>query len=470
MLKKLICNKNKTLIEAWKLINENAKGTIFIIDDDNRLCGILTDGDIRRFLLKGEKLEEDIEKIMNTNFIYAYEIEPYKEMLKKLNSKIRILPIVNCDFIVIDYLEYYTNFHIPMALPNLNGNEFNYLIDAFLSTWISSSGEYIKRFEKEFSYYCGCKYGITVCNGTVALHLALVTLGIGNGDEVIVPDLTFAATINAVLHAHATPVIVDIEKNSWCIDPTEIEKAITPKTRAIIPVHLYGQPCNMDLIMGIAQKYKLYIIEDCAEAHGAEYNGKKVGSFGDIGCFSFFANKVITTGEGGMCVTNRLALDKRMRVLRDHGMSKNKKYWHNVVGYNYRMTNLQAAIGLAQIERLDEILKEREIIEENYKYILSDVKNFSFQADNLTKRKKITWLVCGLVGYHRDKLLNKLKESGIDARPFFYPLSKMNIYKNYVFSNENCLEISNNGVIFPTINTIDQKILNKIKNIFDHLT
>ena len=225
----------------------------------------------------------------------------------------------------------------------------------------------LRSLKNEFAEYSDCAHGAAVSNGTVALHLALVALGIGEGDEVIVPDLTYAATINTVLHANATPVIVDVEESSWCIDPIQIEKAITRRTKAIIPVHLYGQACDMEAIMKIAKKYKLRVIEDCAEAHGAMFNEKKVGSFGDVGCFSFFGNKVITTGEGGMCVTNDTNLNERMRILRDHGMSKTKRYWHEVIGYNYRMTNLQAAIGLAQLERIEKIHNNRREYENNYK-------------------------------------------------------------------------------------------------------
>ena len=241
----------------------------------------------------------------------------------------------------------------------------------------------------------------------------------------------YAATINTVLHANATPVIVDVEEDSWCINPSQIENAITPNTKAIIPVHIYGQVCDMKAIMKIASKHNLKIIEDCAEAHGAMYEGQKVGSFGDIGCFSFFGNKVITTGEGGMCVTNNQKLDNKMRMLRDHGMSNTKRYWHDVVGYNYRMTNLQAAIGLAQLERIEQIHKNRREYENTYKSILPASK-FIFQHD-IKNRTRITWLVSILLNEDIDRSLfiEKLKEKGIDARTFFYPLSDMEIYKSF---------------------------------------
>ena len=465
MINDLICNSRSTLIDAWKLINKNARGVAFITDNEHKLIGLITDGDIRRFLLDGGQLEAGIEKCMNTNFVYGSRQDSNDDLLKMINDDVKIIPLVNEDFEVEDYFEYRTNVHIPVATPDLKGNEFNYLTDAFLSTWISSCGDYIDRFENEFSLFCGRKYGVAVSNGTVALHLALVTLGIGKGDEVIVPDLTFAAAVNPVIHANATPVIVDIENESWCIDPHEIEKAITPKTKAIIAVHLYGQPCNMDAIMAIAKTHNLCVIEDCAEAHGAEYRGKKVGSFGDISCFSFFANKIITTGEGGMCITNDKVLQERMKVLRDHGMNKTKKYWHSVIGYNYRMTNLQAAIGLAQLERIDEILKNRETIEMSYIDKFQDLSGIHFQNNYINNRKKITWLVCALIDNNREKFIDIMSQNGIDIRPFFYSLGRMDIYKKYVFSNKNSMAISLKGVSFPTSSSVDNNVLDKIYSL-----
>ncbi|MEA2018958.1 MAG: aminotransferase class I/II-fold pyridoxal phosphate-dependent enzyme, partial [Campylobacterota bacterium] len=431
MTDKLICQKQDSILKVLKIIDTNAMGIVFVIDENKKLCGTITDGDIRRALLSDVKLDEKIENIISNDFIYGIESEEYESLMKKISHKIKIIPIVNEQMEIVDYFEYKQDSYFPVAIPNLNGNEFKYLTDAFLSTWISSQGEYINRFEENFSNYCDTKYGVAVSNGTVALHLALITLGIGEGDEVIVPDLTFAATINTVLHANATPVIVDVEEKSWCIDPKEIEKAITPKTKAIIPVHIYGQSCDMVAIMDIAKKHNLKVIEDCAEAHGAMQNNQKVGSFGDIGCFSFFGNKVITTGEGGICVTNSLELDEKMRVLRDHGMSKTKRYWHDVIGYNYRMTNLQAAIGLAQLERIEDIHKNRRKYENNYKDILDNSK-FTFQND-IEGHRRITWLVSVLLdeNINREEYIQNLKEKGIDARPFFYPLSDMDIYKKY---------------------------------------
>ena len=468
MIKKMLCKASDSLIEVMKIINENAMGISFVVDEENKLCGTVTDGDIRRALLKDVGLQEKVENIILKEYAFGYITDSYESLQKRIDHRIKIIPLVNEQMEVMDFFEYKQDVYFPVAIPNLNGNEFKYLTDAFMSTWISSSGEYIGRFENEFSTYSDCTHGVACSNGTVAIHLALIALGIGEGDEVIVPDLTFAATINTVLHANATPVIVDVEENSWCIDPKEIEKAITPKTKAIIPVHIYGQACEMDAIMKIAKKYNLKVIEDCAEAHGAMFGGKKVGSFGDIGCFSFYGNKVITTGEGGMCVTNSPELDEKMRVLRDHGMSKTKRYWHDVIGYNYRMTNLQAAIGLAQLERIEEIHKNRKMYEENYKEIL-DSKNFTFQQD-IENRTRITWLVSVLLdeNINREEYIKELKTKGIDGRPFFYPLSDMEIYKQYC-KNETPIthKLSKIGLNLPTYESL--KSMGEIRNILGAL-
>lgn len=356
---------------------------------------------------------------------------------------------------------------IPITEPNIDENEKNYVNHALDTNWISSKGEYINRFEEEFAKFCGVKYAVSVANGTVALHLALISLGIGPGDEVIIPDLTFAATINTVLHAQAIPVIVDIEPTNWCIDPAKIKEAITNKTKAIIPVHLYGQPCNMDEIKIIANEYKLNIIEDCAEAHGAEYKNKKVGSIGDIGSFSFFGNKILTTGEGGICTTNSKKAYTKMKQIRDHGMSSKKRYWHDVVGYNYRMTNLQAAIGCAQIEKVETILQIRESYEVLYKKLLKKFDGIIFQ-NNHVDSSRVIWLVSILIEEKlKDSFQVFLEQNNIDYRPFFYPLSQMPLYKKYAKECSVSVAISKLGLNLPTYSNIE--IIEKLTERFKKL-
>ncbi len=322
----------------------------------------------------------------------------------------------------------------PISNIALEGNELRYVTEAVKSTWISSSGEFITQFESMFSKFCLTEHAVATSNGTTALHLAIESLNIGKGDEVIIPTLTFAATANAVIHAGATPVFVDCLKNHWNMDPEKIALAITSKTKAIIPVHLYGHPCDMLNIMNIAKKYKLFVIEDCAEAPGAIVDGKKVGSIGDIGCFSFFGNKIITTGEGGMCTTNDLDLNEKMRVLRDHGMDKLKRYWHNEIGYNYRMTNISAAIGVAQMEQISFFLKKRQMLKIQYNKSINFNSNL-LKPINSLHGKDVDWFYSLNLSpsskIDRDKLIHELSKAGIDSRPFFYPIHMMPPYHKF---------------------------------------
>lgn len=324
---------------------------------------------------------------------------------------------------------------IRVAEPCLGQEELNNVIEAVKSGWISSSGEFIPRFEQEFAHYCGVKYGVATSNGTTALHLALKALGMGDGDEVIVPALTFIATANAVTYCNAKPVFVDSHSDYWCIDPRKIEEKITNKTRAIIPVHLYGHPCDVEPIIALARRYNLFLIEDAAEAHGAEYKGEKTGSFSDIACFSFYGNKILTTGEGGMCLTNDENLAKKMRILRDHGMNPNRRYWHDVIGFNYRMTNMQAAVGLAQMNRLDEFIEKKRQIANWYGYLLRTLadKNRIKLHPEMSWAKCVYWMYSILVAVGtdsvvRDKLQEELWLKGIDTRPFFYSINTMPPY------------------------------------------
>ncbi len=470
MINDLLCNEKCNIRQALAQIDRNEKGVVFIVDDNDMLNGVVTDGDIRRALLDNATLETTLGVIKKDDFVYAPISANKNTILQLLNNDIKIIPLVNEKMQVVDYSENKRLSRLPIAEPCLNGKELDYVVDAVSSTWISSTGKYILEFEDKFAKYCGVQYGVATSNGTTALHLALVTLGIGPGDEVIVPDITFAATINAVLYTGATPVIVDIEEESWCIDPAEIEKALSPRTKAIIPVHIYGQPCDMESIMKIAHDNNLYVIEDCAEAHGAEYKGKKVGSFGDIACFSFFGNKVITTGEGGMCITDNEEYARQMKLYRDHGMSKERKYYHEVIGFNYRMTNIQAAIGVAQLEKIDEILKNRQKLEDLYREKLKDVKGIFLQKNDIPNRKKITWLVTVYASTVDMKVqcFKYMNQENIDIRPFFVPLSQMEIYKKYTFSNTISCKIAELGFNLPTTYRMYESDVMRVVNILNN--
>lgn len=360
-----------------------------------------------------------------------------------------------------------SNEFIPVAEPLIGERELEYVSNAVKSGWISSRGEYIQEFENKFAEFCGVRYGVSVMNGTCALHLALASLGIGKGDEVIVPTLTFVATANAVVYTGAKPVFVDSHPDYWCINPEKIEEKITKRTKAIIPVHLYGHPADMDAIMEIAKRDNLYVIEDAAEAHGAEYKGKKVGSIGDIGCFSFYGNKIITTGEGGMIISNDREFVEKAKLLRNQGMSKERKYWHPMVGYNYRMTNIQAAIGLAQLEKIDEMIQIKRRNAELYNSLLRDIPGITLPPA-AKWAKSVYWMYCILIKdnfrMNRDKLMLKLREKKIDSRPFFYPIHTMPPYR---LDNELPVaeELSMSGISLPSGVTLKKEQIERITGI-----
>ncbi len=262
---------------------------------------------------------------------------------------------------------------IPVCEPTLGGNELKYIVQAVETNWISSAGTFIREFEAQFAAACGTKYGIACANGTVALHLALATLGLEPGDEVIIPTFTMIATINAVTYCGATPVLVDNEPTYWQMDVNQVADKITPRTKAIIPVHIYGHPVDMDALNEIACRHDVLVIEDAAEAHGAEYKGRRAGGLGVAGAFSFYGNKIITTGEGGMITTSNAEIARLAWNLRDHAFSHERHFWHKFVGFNYRMTNLQAAIGLAQVEKLDDMVAARRRNAALYTSLLQDI-------------------------------------------------------------------------------------------------
>jgi len=318
---------------------------------------------------------------------------------------------------------------IPITEPDIGDEELQNVTEAVKSGWVSSRGPFIEEFERNFSGYIGMKLGVATSNGTTALHLALAALGIGKGDKVLVPSLTFIATANAVTYTRAEPIFTDSHPDYWCMDPSKIEEKIDSQTKAIMVVHLYGHPCDMDEIMHIAEDHRLYVIEDCAEAHGAEYRGKKVGSFGIISCFSFYGNKIITTGEGGICLTNNEELADKMRILRDHGMNPNKKYWHDIVGFNYRMTNLQAALGVAQLKKIDLLITRKRQMAVIYKKLLQNLPAVT-PAPEMPWAKNVYWLYSILVKKGiRDKIMEYLEREGIETRPFFHPIHLLPPYK-----------------------------------------
>jgi len=318
---------------------------------------------------------------------------------------------------------------IPVYKPNLIGNEKKYVNECLDSTWISSKGVYVDRFEKDFCNYLDIGHATTVSNGTVALHLALLTLGIGPGDEVIVPTLTYIASVNAFAMVGATPIFVDSLEDSWNVDPLLIESKITARTKALMVVHLYGAPCEMNSISEICKRYNLLLIEDAAEAFGSTYFGKYVGSFGDISTFSFFGNKTITTGEGGMVASYKKEIIDRAVYLKSQSVSPIREYWHDEIGYNFRMTNICAAIGVAQLEHATAIINKKGELAQWYKEELSGYP-ISFQKD-IPESRSSYWMVSILAHNEemRDSIRSYLKESNIETRPLFYPAHTMPTFK-----------------------------------------
>lgn len=364
------------------------------------------------------------------------------------------------------------NKFIPVCEPFLDGNELKYVTDAVETGWISSAGKYVTEFEKQFAAYCDCKYGVAVCNGTVALHLALVALGIGKGDEVIIPTFTMIASAFAVAYTGATPVFVDADKETWNIDVTKIEEKITTRTKAIMPVHVFGLMCDMDSITSIAKKHNLYIVEDAAEAHGAEYKGRKAGSFSDMASFSFFANKNITTGEGGMVVTNDEAIYNKARYFKNlcFPLDGNRNYTHDEIGFNYRMSNVIAAIGLAQVEKADAYKELRIKNNALYREFLKDVPGILFQPlhpDYLN----VSWMNSIVVdptiyGHTKDELIVHLKANGIDTRLLFNGMHNQKSLSDFGCDCSGSYPVSDwltqNGLYLPSASNLSKEDIKEI--------
>jgi len=320
---------------------------------------------------------------------------------------------------------------IPVCEPVLNGREIQYVMDAMETNWISSAGKYISLFEKEFSRYCGVAYGIACSNCTTALHMSLVALGIGPGDEVIIPDFTLIVSANTVILAGARPVLVDVDRRTWCIDPSLIEAKITPRTKAIMAVHMYGHPCDMEAIMDVAVRRDLYVIEDCAQSVGAEVNGRKTGAFGDAACFSFYGNKILTSGEGGMVLCRDKKVAERLQLLRNQGFQE-PRFVHEVMGFNYRMTNIQAAIGLAQTEMVEEKVAKKRWIGHTYNELLAGQTGLVLPCEEAWA-KNVYWMY-GIVaqdsfGLTKEELMRQLRDKGVDTRAFFCPMSLQPVFK-----------------------------------------
>jgi len=320
---------------------------------------------------------------------------------------------------------------VPVAHPLFLGNEKAYVNECLDTEWVSSIGKFIPQFEEAFARFCGVEHGVACCSGTTALHLALLALGVKEGDEVLVPAMTYIATANAVRYCGATPVFIDSEAATFNLDPERIQEKISSRTKGIVAVHLYGHPAEMDSIGSIARKNGLFVLEDAAQAHGALYRGSRTGSLADVATFSFFGNKIITTGEGGMVLCRDSALADRMRLLKGQGMDPKRRYWFPIIGYNYRMTNIQAALGLAQLERIDEHLAIRRRVADAYRRGFESVENFLTLPFEAPTVQHAFWMYTVLLpeGVDRDAVAIALRQEGVETRPAFYPLHLMPPYR-----------------------------------------
>src|SRR3989338_2553806 len=363
---------------------------------------------------------------------------------------------------------------IPVCEPTLCGKELEYVTEAINSGWISSAGKYIEDFEKKFSAYCGVKYGVSCSNGTKAIHLALLAIGIKAGDEVIIPSFTMIGSCNPIVQIGAKPVYVDSDMKTWNMDLAQIEEKITPKTKAIMVVHIYGHPVDMDAVLKIARKHNLIVIEDAAEAHGAEYKGRKTGSLADIACFSFYANKIITTGEGGMVVTNNEKWADRAKKLRNHFFGE-PRFLHQEVGFNYRLTNMQAAIGLAQMERIEELVEARRKNAQLYNSLLKEIPGLVLPAEE-PWAKNVYWMYGVVVDEHfpltMPQLREELQKRGIETRTFFIGMHKQPAYAHLGIQGEfpNTEYLENKGFYLPSSSHLTEEqikfIADAIKQIY----
>jgi perosamine synthetase len=369
------------------------------------------------------------------------------------------------------------SFDIPVAIPDLTGNERKYAMEAIESSWISSTGPFIDRFERLFAELCGTKAAIGVCNGTVALHLAMLTLDVRAGDEVLVPSLTYIATANAVRYVGAEPVFVDVDPETWCIDPKKIEDAITPRTKGIIPVHLYGHPADMDAINHLAAVHGLWVVEDAAEAPLALYKNRPTGSLARLSTFSFYGNKIFTCGEGGALTLSDPGMETRARTLRGQGMDPQRRYYFPVTGYNFRLTNLACAILCAQFERRDALLARRRQIFERYTQLLKGVPGIGMQP--VAPWATVSpWLYSITVdarqfGASRDELMARLAANGIDSRPFFKPLHLLPPFREGSRARNELLPVTESlgesGINLPTYTSMKDEDIRKVASVISSL-
>lgn len=461
-LEKLTVRAGAPVADALKLMNENLQGVVFVVDS-GVLLGVATDGDLRRGFLAGASLEDPIDQFMNADpTVLSADADAQTAYLAVTSGKSlgrRVLPRINAEGRLVGYASLGTSGGIPMAAPILGDEEISNLLSCIEDGWISSGGAFVETFEMAFGNYIGLPNGLAVSSGTSALELALLALGIEPGDEVLVPDITFGATANSVLAVGATPIFCEVDEFSLGLDHQSMVNRITDRTRAVIAVHLYGEPCDVVSIADLCRERGLLLVEDCAEAIGTRLSiGAHVGSQGDAATFSFFANKTITTGEGGMVFFQNSRDAEQARVIRGHGVSPSRRYWHEIPGRNYRMTNLQAAIGVAQCRRLPDLVDEKKRLAAEYRTLLAGCPGLSVLPRSSVGDSSY-WLFPVMLersfAPQRSRIRESLALAGIETRDFFAPLSSMPAFAaREPTRNPVATDISERGLCLPCLPTM----------------
>lgn len=464
-LNSIVLNKNSSIRDAMIKMSNECIDTLMVIDDHFKLLAVVTNGDIRRRLLDNGKIDESIQNAMNSNYISASVSDRHEDLLSLIKNGVTSIPIINENGKLIGCVGQELEDYIPIYKPELEGMELSYVSNCIQNSWISSSGSFVKRFEDEFSKFTGLDECITTSSGSTALELAFSLCDLNPSDEIIAPALTFASPINSAIRTGAKIKLIDVDISNFCIDEKLILSNLSKNTKVIVVVNLYGYPYD---VKSLREKIpsNILIIEDCAESFGSRRNDIHSGFYSDFATFSFFGNKTITTGEGGMLFCKNAKDRKRAKVLRDHGMNKEKKYWHDEVGFNFRMTNLQAAVGVAQLEKAPSILSNKQRIFDNYHKLLSK-HGFVFISSSDSSIFNSRWLV--LVSHPLifkkgvDELERQMKLIGIDVRKVFYPLSSMPTYKIYCDGNfDSAHKLFNSYICLPSSPSLTE---NQIKRI-----
>lgn len=478
-IESVILKEENTIKEAMERITKTGIRTILIVDENKKLVGMITDGDIRRSLLNGKSFETPLKKIMETKPITALEGTPAVDLLEiMLEKTIQEIPIINKNGVLLDLVSLPELKSIPLSSPDITYKEVE-VITRVLSSPYLSIGPKVKEFEQKVADYIGTKYAIAVNSGTSGLHLCVRSLDIKDGEEVITSPFSFISSANCILFERAKPVFTDIDEKTLCIDVNKIEEKITPKTKAILPVHIFGQTCQMDKIIEIAQKHNLAVIEDACEAIGGEYKGKKAGSFGDAGVFAFYPNKQITTAEGGMIVTNNEKIAKLCQSMRNQGRDEGDTWLSYFrLGYNYRMSELSAALGVVQIERIEEILRKRQKVAEFYNQKLSKIEGI--KTLYVDSNVKMSWFVYIIrldekkfSQEDRNDIIKQLKAKGISCQNYFAPIHLEPFYVEMFGYEKGSFpiteKVSNLTIALPFYNNLTETEINYICNSLEEI-